>query len=208
MASLNLVTPSREIEILNRHLFFCIFLKSRMDVGVWLVLGITSLFLAYAAISSKRSSSLAFPYRKEWLRTYFCRGLDMTGPSLNALWYMDPWLAGPGNSSQEEMTNFVRMYGWICETRFGIPANYHGLIPNATYYWNFRKFICTLSESHMKITMHQGGLRWLNFVWKRTGKCLIYKTTHDNRRYNKERVDFHSFRTKLLEATELQAKIQ
>jgi hypothetical protein len=66
--------------------------------------------------------------RKERLRSYFCLGLGIEGPALNALYFTDPWLAEPPAYTLDNMREFIRIFSQTCSRHYGF--SFDSAIPN------------------------------------------------------------------------------
>lgn len=175
---------------------------------IWFILLAILMFVVDKVIACKRARSPTLAKRKEWMQTYFCLSLDVSGPVLNALWINDPWLLGPGESTSKDMRHFIKELVHCCKS-------YHGFVRE---YEHFSKLTHRLHLGEMTIVIghnpdegmtsfrlfdSQSNVRC--FIWRFDGVfySMIYNTDirflDGTQRSQKVQIpNFHSFRCTLL----------
>jgi hypothetical protein len=151
----------------------------------------------------KRAEAPPLSKRKERLWTYFIYCLGVDERVANALWRADPWMAGPGESTPEEMKTFARQLVNMGVERYHLPK-FHWPY---TAVMNWMQFY--VYEGNGILCIMVGDLRTTTIMWKwYTDGTLKRSSCRGMGAWLEEQqwVNFHAFRTDILDCLEARIK--
>jgi hypothetical protein len=139
--------------------------------------------------------------RKTWRRTYFVLGLGMDGCIADALWRTDPWLAGPGDSTPEDMLRFASDFMILCNTDYNLQWNKNYLQTE------FYSILINLNEHNLQFVFHDSKLRFLTLKWTNNKEFDSLRSPLFNGDLQEESMaNFMEFRNKLLDTVQFLVK--
>jgi len=146
--------------------------------------------------------------RKAWRRTFFVLGLGMDGRIADALWRTDPWLAGPGNSTANDMLRFAHDFVQLCNTDWNLhwkkshlqtDPNYCGYLCKA----EFGRIDLECNGQYLSITFAEKYLHYTQFLWNKNGRFDCQGShSFTGQRYSEVVPNFAAFRAKLLDCAQ------
>jgi len=180
-----------------------------MEVGVALVVIVLSLLafiIKYYYLSRTPHRPLA--QRKSWRRTYFVLGLGLDGRIADALWYTDPWLAGPGDSTPKDKLRFASDLVQLCNTDWNLhwkkshlqtDPNYCGYLCKA----EFGRIDLECNGQYLSILFAEKHLHYTQFLWDKNGRFDCQGAhSFTGQRYSEAIPNFAAFRAKLLDCAQ------
>lgn len=113
-----------------------------------------------------RDTSLQAVRRKERLRVYFVRALDLNGEVADSLWFHDCWLT-QGDESYQQMKDFAAQLCKVCELDFGMifrptDAGYICSVADGTI-----NIWCYSHSDSLHIMLEDSWLNTRIFMWTR-----------------------------------------
>jgi len=160
-----------------------------------LTFAVVALTLLYWRLT--RDTSLQAVRRKERLRVYFVRALDLNGEVADSLWFHDCWLT-QGNESEKHRATFAEQLCTLCLHDFGIrfvktAAGYEAQTENCGW------IIMWLYREQLRIFLQDTAFNSRQFSWLapnqfRDSRSAFGRASPPVRVYG----DFYEWREKLL----------